>query len=314
MELEKRYKIMSWVALCASTVTAFQTLISLITGSSICLNDGCKIVESLTAISPLYLNILGLIFFQAVFWLLFYLKSRPDDNRYLISPILLSGLAFDSALLGYQISVGHAFCSYCLLILLFVITLNIIYGARQTVAGFAILSAVVISFSVMVFFPAGAESSRYSLKNAAYGLKSCAQPTKEIYLIFSSDCPHCQKVIETLNNCNSCDLYLNPIDNISALNLDGLELNKSFSPEMNRHILTVLGIDSIPVLVVRDEESYRFIRGENRILNFISRECFTQEEVLHFDQSPQAADSEITVHPEEDEECSVGSDCQAQEN
>ena len=313
MELEKRYKIMRIVAFSASILTAFQALSSLITGSSICPNAGCKIVESLTAISPAYLNVLGFIFFQAVFWLLFYLKSRPAFNRDLIGPLLLSGLAFDSALLGYQIFVAHSLCSYCLLILLFVIILNILYGARQTAAGFAIFSAVLISFSVMVLFPAGAGSNRYSLKHASYGLKSCASPTKEIYLIFSSDCSHCQKVIEILNNCNSCDLYLNPIDNISALNLDGLELNKSFSPEINRHILTILGIDSVPVLVVKDEESYRFIRGENRILNFISRACFTHDEILYFDRAPQAADKEITVLTEEDQECSVEIDCEPKE-
>jgi len=313
MELEKRYKIMRAVALIASILTAFQAIISVVTGSSLCPNAGCKIVESLTAISPAYLNILGFIFFQAVFWLLFNLKSRPAFNRDLIGPLLLSGLAFDSALLGYQIFVAHSLCSYCLVIFLFVMMLNILYGSKQMAAGCAILSAVILSFSVMVIFPGGAGSNRYSLKEASYGLKSCASPTKEIYLIFSSDCPHCQKVIETLNNCNSCDLYLNPIDNISALKLEGLELNKAFSPEINRHILTVLGIDSVPVLVVKDEESYRFIRGEGRILNFISRACFTHDEVLFFDQSPQAADKDITVLTEADEECSVEIDCQPKE-
>jgi hypothetical protein len=181
-------------------------------------------------------------------------------------------------------------------------------------AGFAILSAVVIAFSIMALFPTGAGSKMYSLKNASYGLKSCASPTKEIYLIFSSDCPHCQKVIETLNNCNSCDLYLNPIDNISSLNITGLELNKNFSPEINRLILAVLGTDSVPVLVVKDEESLRFVKGEKRILNFIRRACFTHDEVMYFEKSPYAADKEITVLTEEDEECSVEIDCQPKEH
>jgi uncharacterized membrane protein len=314
MEPGKKYKIMRIVALVASILTAFQAASSLITGSSICPDAGCKTVESLTAISPLYLNVLGFIFFQVVFWLLYFLRSRTDFNRHLMGLLLLSGLAFDSALLGYQLFAAHSLCSYCLLIWLFVMSLNILYGGRQTVAGFAISSAVIISFSVMVLFPAGAGSNGYSLKHAAYGLKSCASPTKEIYLIFSSDCPHCQKVIDTLNNCNSCDLYLNPISPISVLNLDGLELNKGFSPRINRHILSVLGIDRIPVLVVKDEESYRFIRGENRILNFIRRACFTHDEVLYLDQSPQTVDKGITVLTEADEECSVEIDCEPKQD
>jgi len=302
------------VALGGSMITAFQAVINLITGSSICPNAGCKVVESLTSISPIYLNILGFIFFQVVFWLLGNLKSKSDNDGYLVGLVLLFGLAFDSALLGYQLFVAHALCSYCLLILFFVIVLNVLYGARQVAVGIAISSAIVISFSIMTLFPMGAGSQKYSLKNASYGLKSCASPTKEIYLIFSSDCPHCRQVIETLNNCNSCDLYLNPIDKISSLNIDELELNKSFSPEVNRLILEIFGIDSVPVLVVKDEESYRFVRGESRILNFIRRACFTHDEVLYFDKSPAAADKEITVLTEEDEECSVEIDCQSKEN
>jgi thioredoxin-related protein len=215
--------------------------------------------------------------------------------------------------LGYQIFVAHSLCSYCLLILFFVTILNILYGARQIAFGFAISAAVVISFSIMALFPTGAGSQKYSLKNASYGLKSCASPTKEIYLIFSSDCSHCNQVIETLNNCNSCDLYLNPIDKISSLNIDGLELNKSFSPGVNRLILEIFGIDSVPVLVVEDEEGYRFVRGEKRILNFMRRACFTHDEVLYFDKLPAAADKEITVLTEEDEECSVEIDCESKE-
>jgi len=311
---KKKYKIMRIVALGASAITAFQAVINLITGSSICPNAGCKVVESLTSISPLYLNILGFIFFQVVFWLLGNLKSKPGNGRYLVDLTLLGGLAFEAALLGYQLFVAHSLCSYCLLILVFVIILNILYGARQIAVGAAIFAAVVISFSIMALFPASASSQKYSLKNASYGIKSCASPNKEIYLIFSSDCPHCQQVIESLNNCNSCDLYLNPIDNISSLNIVGLEKNKSFSPGVNRLILEIFGIDSVPVLVVKDEESYRFIKGENQILNFIRRACFTHDEVLYFDKLPAAADKEITVLTEKDEECSVEIDCQSKEN
>lgn len=298
----------------ASIIAGLQAAINLITGSSICPNAGCKVVESLTSISPLYLNILGCIFFQLVFWLLGNPKTKPRSNHYLVGPLLLCGLAFDSALMAYQIFAAHSLCSYCLLILFFVIILNILYGARQMAVGFAISSAVVISFSILTLFPTGAGSKPYSLKNASYGLKSCASPTKEIYLIFSSDCPHCRQVIETLNNCNSCDLYLNPVDNLSSLNISGLELNKSFSPQVNRLILEIFGIDSVPVLVVKDKESYRFVRGGNRILSFIRHACFTHDEVLYLDKSPADADREITVLTEKDEECSVEIDCQSKES
>ena len=187
--------------------------------------------------------------------------------------------------------------------------LTLLNRLRQLALGLPVLSAVGLSFSILTFFPMGAKSKTVSLKTASYGVKSCSSPTKEIYLIFSSDCPHCQKVIETLNNCNSCDLYLNPIETVKSLNLSGLELNQQFSPEINRMILKVLAIDSVPVLVVKDAESYRFIRGEETIINFIRRACFTHEEVLYFDESPFSSDSEITVFTDTDEECSLAIDC-----
>ena len=300
------------MALSASILIAIQVIISVISGSIVCPNAGCEIVESLTTISPLLLNVWGFIFFQAVFWLLYFRKIRRLNEIDLLGLLLIAGLAFDAALLAYQIFIAHALCSYCLVIFAFVIVLNLLWGRRQTAAGLAVLSAILVSFSVLTFFPTGAQSQAYSLKEAAYGVKSCSSPTKEVYLIFSSDCPHCQKVIQALNNCNSCDLYLNPIDSIGSLNMDNLERIQSFSPEINRLVLSVLGIDSVPVLVVKAAESYRFIRGERQILNFIRRACFTHDNVLYLDNSLYSEDKEITVLTEQEEECSVEIDCNPQ--
>ena len=310
MELKTKYKIMRVIAMGTSMIIAIQILTRLITGSSICLNAGCEVAESLTTISPLYLNILGFIFFQAIFWLLLNPKPKSLFGVDVIGMILTSGVVFDAVLIAYQIFVARIFCSYCLFIFILMIVLTMLYGLRQMAMGVAILAAVGLSFSILTFFPSGAKSKTYSLKEASYGVKSCSSPTKEIYLIFSSDCPHCQNVIETLENCNSCDLYLNPIDNITALNISGLELNPQFSPEINRLILKVMAINSVPVLVVKDAESYRFIKGESTIINFIRRACFTHDAVLYFDESPVSTDKKITVFSQTDEECSVEIDCE----
>ena len=300
---------MRLVTVGATIIIALQIAVYLITGSSFCLNAGCKIVEELSTISPLYLNIVGLIYFLVLFWLLFNLAPTRWLDIDLIGLMLISGLVFDAALMGYQIFVARTFCGYCLLIFALMIILTLLYGLRQMAVGIAILFAVGLSFSILTFFPMGAKSKTLSLKTASYGVKSCSSPTKEIYLIFSSDCPHCQKVIETLNNCNSCDLYLNPIDTVKSLHLSGLELNQQFSPEINRLILKVLAIDSVPVLVVKDADSYRFIRGEETIINFIERACFTHEEVFYLDEAPVSSDNEITVFTDKNEECSLTIDC-----
>lgn len=303
------YRIMRILALIASLIIAVQIIAGLAIGSIICPNDGCKVLESLTGISSLYLNVLGLIFFQIIFWLSDYLKKKSLNKIDLLGLLLNSGLAFGAVLLAYQIFFARAFCSYCILVFLFVLMLNLIYGRKQMVTGTTILAVIVFSFSILNFFPTEVLSRLYSLKNAAYGIKSCASPTKEIYLIFSSDCPHCKNVIQALENCNSCDLYLNPIEKIDSLNFEDLKLNPDFSPDINRLILKVLGIDSVPVLVSKNESGYQFIKGENRILEYVSHACFTQDDVLYFDDSVYSGQEGITAITEQEGECSVEIDC-----
>ena len=281
-------------------------------GFSICPNAGCKVVEGLTSISPLYFNLLGLIYFQSVFWGLRIQKHHSTRPHDWLGLVLISGLVFDSVLLAYQIFVARTFCGYCLLIFAFVLTLNLFYGKRQMVAGIAILVMTFISFSALTFMPTGVLSQSEPLKTASYGVKSCSNPTKEIYLIFSSNCPYCENVLQTLSNCNSCDLYLNPIDNIGALKNMVLDLNPKFSPAVNRLVLGVLGIDSVPVLVVKSAEGYRFIKGEKKIVNYVSHACFTDTDVLYYENPIQAEDEGITVITDQEGTCSVEIDCEPQ--
>jgi hypothetical protein len=117
-------------------------------------------------------------------------------------------------------------------------------------------------------------------------------------------------VLQTLSNCNSCDLYLNPIDNIDSLENMKLDLNPDFSPEINRLVLGVLGINSVPVLVVKSAEGYRFIKGEKKIVNYVSHACFTEADVLYYEDSIQAGDQGITVITDQEGECSVAIDCE----
>jgi hypothetical protein len=159
------------------------------------------------------------------------------------------------------------------------------------------------------FAPATEQPERFSLRTAAWGVRSCSAPTKEVYLIFSSTCPHCKKVIQSLDQCNSCDLYLNPIDPIETLNLDGIERIDTFRPQTNRHMLELLEIDTIPVLVSKSPDSYDIIRGEENILKYLSSACFTNEDVLYLDNPMSIRDEGITVLSGESGECSVTIDC-----
>ena len=300
---------MQIIAFIASLITAIQIVVGLVFGAGFCPNAGCKVVEGLTSISPIYFNLLGFVFFQSVFWGLRFQKGKPAGPVDPVGVILLSALVFDSVLLAYQIFVARTFCGYCLLIFVLVLALNILYGKRQMLAGVAILAFTMFSFSALTFTPTGVLSHSEPLKSASYGVKACSAPTKEVYLIFSSNCPYCENVLQTLSNCNSCDLYLNPIDHIDALSNMALDPTPGFSPEINRLVLGVLGIDTVPVLIVKSAEGYRFIRGEKKIVNYVRHACFTEADVLYYESSSQSTDEGITVLTDQDGECSVELDC-----
>jgi thiol-disulfide isomerase/thioredoxin len=300
---------MRLIALIASIVAALQAVYGLVYGSIICPNSGCKIVETLTTIRPLYLNLLGFFFFQTVFWMLHLFKDRSKSRLDLLGTLLVGALVFDSALLAYQVFAVRTFCGYCLLIFGFVLALNFLYGKRQMVAGVSVLAALLLSFSMVTFVPAGVLSQTEPLKSAAYGVRSCSTPSKEIYLIFASNCPYCEKVLETLSNCNSCDLYLNPIDKVASIKNIEVAPNPKFSPTVNRLVLSVLGIDTVPVLVVKSAEGFRLIKGEGQIINYVRHACFTEADVWYYEKSIQAADEGITVLTDQDGECSVAIDC-----
>jgi len=298
------------IALLASVITAIQAVAGTIYGSTICPNEGCKVVENLTAISPLHFNLLGLIFFQCVFWGLRFQKNKSTPPGDLLGLLLIAGLVFDSVLLAYQIFIARTFCAYCLLIFVIVLTLNLLYGKRQTVAGVAVAAVTIFSFSVLTFIPTGGLTKTEPLKNAAYGVKSCSAPTKEIYLIFSANCPYCENVLQTLSNCNSCDLYLNPIDDIKSISNIELEPNAEFSPEINRLVLSIMGIDTVPVLIVKSDDGYRFIKGESKIVNYVQHACFTDADVLYLNDGISADDQGLTVITDQQGECSVAIDCE----
>ncbi len=54
------------LALLGALGAAIQSGMLLARGQAICFNEGCRIVEGLTRVSPLYINLAGLGFFLAV--------------------------------------------------------------------------------------------------------------------------------------------------------------------------------------------------------------------------------------------------------
>ncbi len=302
-------KIQKYIALAVSIVAAVQVGAILLTGSAVCPTEACKIVEKLTKIGPLGLNLIGLFYFQTLFWVLRYYHSRETKRAFWPGLLLMAGLSVEMVLFSFQLFVVRVFCLYCFFILAATLLLNLLHGKKQILAGSVVVGAILMGFSLLNFQPAQS-SSAVTLEKGIFGSRTCAEPTKELYLIFSDDCPHCLEVIKALEECNSCDLHLNPIDEVGDLQFEGIEKRETYSPQVNRQILSIMGIDKIPVLLVEHEDGFQFIQGERRIVDYVRHACFQSEETLYIDRSRFPDKDQISAYSEDEGECSVTVDCE----
>jgi len=310
--LSTRNTIVQWVSFLAILLIVLQIAFILFQGEAFCFNEGCRIVERLTTIQPLYLNLAGLLYFIVLFATSTRMKKRLYRGQDLPSLLLLLGLTVEGVLLSYQLFVVRTFCSYCLLILALVIILNLLYGWHQIRFALPLFAATLLSFAVLNFSPASLLAQRAeSLNSGTYAVKKCDTPLKRLYFFFSADCPHCKNVLDILENCNNCEFHFNPIDKNQNIDISGLEYTPSYSPALNRVVLSMLNITTIPVLLVQNQDGLTFIKGEESITRFISQTCFSrqqkiQEAPLLFGGQEQEGTS---FYKEEEGECAIEVEC-----
>lgn len=273
----KRAKIIQWVALlgCAFISTQIATII--FKGEAFCLNQGCEIVEGLTTIPSIYFNLAGLTFFLAIFAGIHWFQRHPQPNFDWLRLLLLTALAIEGVLIGYQFFVAQAICSYCLVILSLVVLLNVIYGWQQLLLGIPIFVVILIAFSTLNFGSAQIMLQAHNLESGTFAAKNHTDPAKQLYLFFSSDCPHCQNVLGSMGNDNNCEINFNPIDIIEDLDMPGLNYFPDYNPSLNRLILSLLGIKTIPVLLTKNHDGFSFIKSETAIVDYINETCFETE-------------------------------------
>jgi hypothetical protein len=287
-------------------------------GKAICLNEGCRIIEGLTRVPPLFVNIAGLGFFLVIA-VLTWSASRSNFCRCLLGLLLLAGIAAEGVLFGYQDYVAKAFCTWCLGVFTLVVLLNLLNGWRHTLKATTVFAASLVAFSVLHFGVIQPPTGTRGLDTGTWGVHRCTTPGKELYLIFSSTCPHCAEVLRALKSCNTCSLHFNPIDQVGGSALPGVERLASYNPGVNRELLALLGIDEVPVLLVPSQEGLSVIRGKERILAFIRTECFRTPPV--FKLTPPAPVFNLTPQPpvgnsslsipgkEEDDSCNINTEC-----
>lgn len=310
-----RFRLLSWIAFGGVVLVGAQLGVLLVRGEPFCLNEGCKIVEGLTRIPPLYFNLFGFGWFSLATAVLRRAVRRPWYDVDWPRILLLGGLAVEAVLFGYQLFVARAFCAYCLAVFALVLALNLLAGRDQALRTGAVLGSSLLMFSLVRFGvsgPAAGPGAR-ALDAGTYAVRRCSDPAKQLYLIFSSTCPHCQDVIRTLENCNSCNFHFNPIDRLESFDLAGSERTASYRPEVNRQLLALLGIEEVPVLLAVGPEGISVIKGEQAITGFIREECFRTAPVLYLDPSRALESDSLRMIRQGDDGCNATVECEEQE-
>jgi len=306
----KQEKMLQWAALLAGAVVALQMAIIVLQGEPFCPNEGCRIIEQLTTVPPIFFNLAGLFYFLAVFWVSRRAWHLPVPAFDWLRLLLLAGLAAEGGLVGYQLFVVQTFCAYCLVIFSFILLLNICYGRQQLLLGVSLFLAVLMVFAALNFGPALLTLRNQTIASGTFAVKRCAEPSRQLFFFFSADCPHCRNVLAAMENCNNCEVHFNPVEPIRSLELPGLEYTRTDNPALNRLILSLLQIETIPVLLVQNPDGLNIIKGEANIINFISQACFLSQPLPSEDNAFRSINpGEISVDDGQNGECSLQVEC-----
>lgn len=298
-------------ALAGSFFTLIQLFLLLFKQDTICFNDGCAIVETMTTFSPIIFNLAGFLFFQAIFWTLYYTKLKDSYWPILSQTLLLAGLAAEGVLVGYQNFVVQVFCSYCLVIFGVVVFLNLLQGMKHILFGISIFLAIQIGFASLQFNTPNQEG--FVLDKGVFTTMEAPDQDKQFYLFFSSTCEHCEEVIHSLEEFPRYPIHFNPVDTVTKMPIPGEFKLTEYDSKVNVSFLSTFGINEIPVLMVKDGDDFSVIRGKNQIIETIKTNCYPEEISLDSLEGTSPVDFSLEQlapqEPAEEGKCIIGDDC-----
>jgi len=297
-----------FIALIGCLVTGTQSVLIYLQGEGVCFNEGCTIVDSLTRVDPLYFNLAGFVFFLVAAIGLSSARKGSDLSKRFISLILLAALAAEGVLFAFQVIISEAFCSYCLIILSLIALMNLFMGLKQFFKAGVIFSAVLLASFVLDYH--GGRIKPQPLENGTMALVAGAESETELFLFISSTCEHCKKVLESLDDGQTCTIKFNPIDRLDTLPLDGVEKTASYDPDINLAFLKRLEIQEIPVLLSRSESSMTLITGERAIQAYIDEQCRPQLKGVIGTSSIEMTSSYQPPLPIADDGCTIEEACE----
>ena len=305
------------ISFLASGLTGVQAFLLYTQGKGVCFNDGCEIVDSLTTVSPLTFNIAGFLYFQLVFWLLLTGRSGSEYWHKLARLLLLAGLAAEAVLIFFQYRIAMVFCSYCLIIFSIILMLNLLCGLRQIVRGAVLFAAVMVACFSLRFEAAAGKGP--SLAAGSVARLAGQEDGTERFLFFSSTCSYCEKILDSIREENTCAFRFNPVDRLTAFQLDGAEHFSAYDPAINARFLQNLSVTGVPALVAVEREKTLVLRGEQQIMQYLDENCRPAKKEIDYGGSSRIVPSFVpgsgtASEGGEDGSCPVAAECEPQES
>lgn len=270
-----RERLLLLTALAASLLIGVQLCLIAWQGEAACLNEGCRVVEGLTRVSPLLFNLFGLLFFLVVGLTTALRRTWPAAER-LTALLLLAAMAGEGVLLAYQYHVAREWCSYCLIIFCLVTLCNLLLGLRQVITGTMLVVAVNVAFALLRFEPVQT-GKNIGLAAGTAAVRPGPAGARSVALVYANDCPHCMALLRKLPEFAACTIRLNPVGDPPPAAIPDLERINVFQPELNRQLLRLLQIDAVPILLVPENGGYQVIRSQTGIESFLQAHCTEPE-------------------------------------
>jgi len=169
--------------------------------ASLCSADSCQAVAQLLRFQESSLVLAGAVFFWVLLILALAAEWRKSQAIWgLVLAVLLAGLAFEAALLGYQLRVLESICWLCLCVGAWLLLSGLALAWRRG-SGLVLLLCLCVGLAGMLapsllrFQP---QTISLSQTDFLERQPSQAGPSPELYLFFSLHCSHCSEVFANL--------------------------------------------------------------------------------------------------------------------
>lgn len=263
-------------------------------GKSLCRTQACEVVGTYLRIDESLLVLGGVLFFWALFITLFFSSRYPKYLKFFPTLLLLPAVAFDGAIIGYQIFTIQQKCYLCLAVATSLILIATLYFFLQDkhILFMSILFIWISSFlanSLIEMPEPTLARSQMIFFQQDFSKRNTSENVPEFTFIFSMNCPHCHEVISYLSDnkpkVSKWKFAITDQDNESLRKLSAFidESKASDNPfRLLKNAIPIVQGSSISDLKYKSKKTITFLANMefNSIPLLIVKESETEEKLL----------------------------------